>query len=108
VNRRGALIDKDLERVRLLLSRGMNSPTAETFLHDGELFCEALAEAVHAGVDPGEELERQTRAFMTFGRNFGTAAFGSAVRRAGMSTDEAVTALTEGKWDPYADLEIPR
>ena len=109
VNKRGAIISGDLVGVQALLERGMKSPSAEEYVHDGQLLCAALADAVHAGVDPGPELEQETRGFMRFGNaNFGTAALGAAIRRSGLSTDEAVEALTRGEWDPFADVESPR
>src|SRR4051794_14183899 len=88
VNKRGSIINGDLADVRMLLSQGMQSPNAEEFVHDGEVLCEALASAVHAGEDPGPELERETRGFMAFSRStFSTGAFGAALRRSGRSTD---------------------
>jgi hypothetical protein len=101
------MINGDLAQVRMMLDRGMKSPSAEMFVHDGELLCGALAEAVHAGVDPGPELESETRGFMRFGRSFGTAALGAAIKRSGMSSDEALRAITSGEWDPFANVEIP-
>lgn len=109
VSKRGSIINGDLATVRMMLGRGLQSPNAEAFVHDGEILCEALAEAVHAGQDPGPELEHETRGFMAFSRkNFGTRAFGDAARETGLSTDEAVAALAAGDWDPFADVEIPR
>jgi hypothetical protein len=109
VNKRGSIINGDLATVRTLTSRGLKSPTVDVFIHDGDLLLAVLAEAVHAGVDPGPELEHETRGFMRFGhRAFGTAALGSAIRRSGMTSDEAIAAIAAGEWDPFEDVEIPR
>lgn len=107
VSKRGSMISGDVGNARLLLSRGMQSSNAEEFVRDGEVLLSALAESLHAGVDPGPELERETRGFMAFGRNFNTGAFGAAVRRAGLSTDDAVALLTHGEWDPFTDVQMP-
>ena len=34
-------------------------------------------------------------------------AIGAAIRRAGLSSDEAVAMLTQGEWDPFADVQMP-
>lgn len=81
----------------------MQSPTADEFVRNGEALLLALAEAVHAGTDPGRELELETRAFMAFGRNFTDEAIGAAIRRAGLSSDEAVAMLMEAEWDPFGE-----
>jgi len=102
------MIDGDLASVRELFGHGMQSPAGDMFVHDGEVLCGVLAEAVHAGVDPGPKVEDESRGFMAFARtNFSDGAFGLAVRRSGMSVDEAVAALSQGQWDPFADVEIP-
>jgi hypothetical protein len=101
------MINGDLAMVRMLLDGGMKSPVAEMFVHDGEILCGQLAEGVHANFDPGPQVEAETRGFMRFGRSFGKVAFGRAVRESGMSSDEAVAALSRGEWDPFADAEIP-
>jgi hypothetical protein len=109
INKRGAIINGDLAKVRALLAHGLESPNAEIYVHDGELLCSALAEAVHANLDPGPELEHETRGFMRFGQaEFGDGALGRAVRRAGLSADEALAAMARGERDPFADIEIPR
>ena len=108
VNKRGSIINGDLAQVRMMLDRGMVSPSAQAFVHDGEILCGALADALHEGVDPGPEVEAETRGFMRFGRSFGNAALGNAIRRSGMSSDQALAAIMSGEWDPFADVEIPR
>ena len=61
MNKRGSIINGDLANIRSLLAQGMQSPSAEEFVHDGELLSAALASAVHVGEDPGPELERASR-----------------------------------------------
>lgn len=79
VNKRGATIAGDVAKLRLMLEREMKSPTAARFVMDGELLCAGLADGIHAGVDPGPELESETRGFMAFYRhNFSTGKFGQA------------------------------
>ena len=108
VSKRGAIISGDLGPIRSLLALGMVSPAAETFVRDGDIMCERLAEGIHLGADPGPEVESQTRGFMAFSRNnFSEAALGVAASRTGMSNDEAVAALKLGEWDPFADVQIP-
>jgi len=107
VCKRGKTIDGDVGNARLLLSRGVRSPNAVEYVRDGEALLFVLAEAVHAGTDPGPELERETCGFMAFGRNFTDGAIGAAIRRAGLSSDEAVAMLTQGEWDPFADVQMP-
>lgn len=107
-NKRGAIINADLSHIRFLLERGMQSPSAEAYLHDGDIFCAALADAVHTGLDPGPELERETRGFMRFGHTcFGERALGSRIRRAGFGVEEAVALISTGEWDPFDAVEIP-
>jgi len=108
VSKRGAIISGDVEQVRSLLERGLKSPNGEMFVHDGEVLCALLAEAVHAGVDPGPELETETRGFMAFGRQFSTSALGRAIRRSGMSDNDTTVAMRSGEWDPFAAVEIPQ
>jgi hypothetical protein len=109
VNKRGSIINGDLANIRTLLAQGMQSPSAEEFVHDGELLCAALASAVHVGEDPGPELERASRGFMAFSRTtFSSGAVGAAVGKSGLSTDEAIAAIRSGEWDPFADVEMPR
>jgi hypothetical protein len=107
VNKRGAIIRGDIETARGVMSLGVQSPTGQMFVQDGEILLSALAEAVHAGVDPGPELERETRGFMAFGRNFSEAAIGASIRRSGMSAEEAAVRMRDGEWDPWADVQIP-
>lgn len=108
VNKRGTMIRGDVRLVEDLLRRGVVSPNGERFVHDGLLFCEALAEAVHAGIDPGPEVEQETRGFMAFARqHFGQAALGRSLRTAGMSVEEAVVALNAGQFDPFAEVDYP-
>ncbi len=47
INKRGAMIDGDLSDIRMLLKRGMQSPSAETYVHDGEILCRQLADDRH-------------------------------------------------------------
>lgn len=107
VNKRGVIIRGDIETARGVMNLGVQSPTGEMFVHDGEILLSALADAVHAGVDPGPELERETRGFMAFGRNFNEGAIGAAIRRSGMSVEEAAVMMRNGEWDPWADVPIP-
>jgi hypothetical protein len=107
VSKRGQIIGGDVANARGFLNAGVQSPSGEMFVHDDEIMLSALAEAVHAGIDPGPELESETRGFMAFGRNFNEAGIGAAVRRSGLSSDEAAAMLIQGEWDPWADLEIP-
>jgi hypothetical protein len=109
VNKRGDRISGDLAIVLRMFERGLKSPNAATYVHDGQLMCDVLAEAVHKGVDPGPEVERESRGLMRFGhQHFGYAAFGRRVLESGLSEDEAMAALASGEWDPFADVEIPR
>ena len=78
------------------------------FVHDGDIMLAALAQAVHAGVDPGPELESETRGFMAVGRNFTESGIGAAIRRSGLPTDEVAAMMLQGEFDPWADLEIPK
>lgn len=108
VNKRGAIIEGDVETVRVMLHRGMQAPNAQEFVRDGETLLGGLAEAVHAGDDPGPELETETRGFMAFARqNFSESALGAAIGRAGLSSDEAIALLTAGDWDPFEDVQMP-
>ena len=106
VSKRGTIIDGDVRTVHTLLARGMQSPNAEEFVQDAEVVLAVLADAVHAGVDPGPELEKQTRGFVAFSRQFNEGALGAAIKRAGLSSDEAIDRLTRGEWDPFADVEM--
>ncbi len=109
INKRGSTIGSDVANVRMMLRHGMQSPSAEAYVRDGELLCQALADAVHAGVDPGAELERETSGFMRFGNaNFSDAAIGASIARSRMSVDDALAATRSGEWDPFADVEVPR
>ena len=107
INKRGQTIGGDVARARGWLSAGVESPTAEMFVHDGDIMLATLSEAVHAGVDPGPELESETRQFMAFGRHFTESGIGAAIRRSGLSTDEVAAMMLQGQFDPWADLEIP-
>lgn len=107
VSKRGTIINGDVRTARELLDRGMKSPNAEVFVHDAEGVLTILADAVHAGVDPGPELEVQTRGFMAFSRQFSEGALGAAGRRAGLSADDGAAMLSRGEWDPFADAEMP-
>jgi hypothetical protein len=108
VNKRGAIITKDAAFVRTLVSLGVKSPNAEIFLHDSVNLSAALAAAVHAGADPGPDVDAETRGFMRFAHaNFSDGAFGAAARRSGLSEQEAAMALKDRSWDPFADVEMP-
>lgn len=107
VSKRGAIIDGDLAFVRDLVARGLDSPAAEAFVHDGDILCGLLAESIHEQIDPGPDVELETRGFMAFGRNFSQGALGKAVQRSGMSVDDAVAAMTKGEWDPFSEVEVP-
>jgi PAS domain S-box-containing protein len=107
VSKRGATIRRDIDAARGVMSRGVRSPAGQMFVDDGEILLSALAEAVHAGVDPGPPLTRQTRKFVAFGRNFREAAIGASIRRSGMSAEEAAVRMRAGEWDPWADVQIP-
>ncbi len=108
VNKRGAIIAGDVETVRVMLRRGMQSPNAEEFVRDGETLLDGLAVAIHAGDDPGPELETETRGYMAFARqNFSESALGAAIGRAGLSSDQAIEMLMQGEWDPWVDVEMP-
>jgi hypothetical protein len=101
------MIMGDLMTVTELKARGMESPAADVFLHDGEILCTALAECLHTGVEPPPDMERETRGFMAYGRNFSEGAFGAAVRKSGMSVPEASAKMAQGEWDPFADVAVP-
>jgi hypothetical protein len=108
VSKRGAMIDGDVQMTLRMLDGGLQSPNAEEFVRDGAVLLAALAKSVHEGVDPGPELEEETRGFMAFARvNFSENALGGAVERADLSSDAAVALLTAGKWDPFADVQMP-
>jgi hypothetical protein len=108
INKRGKIIRADVRQIEMLLDGGMQSPNAEQFAHDGLALCGVLADAVHLGMDPGPEVESETRGFMAFSReNFGTAAFGRQIRQRGLSSDQAVAEVAAGEWDPFADVEMP-
>jgi hypothetical protein len=107
VSKRGAIINGDVLTAQTLLDRGMKSPNAEEFVQDAEVVLVALADAVHAGVDPGPDLQTQTRGFMAFSRQFSEGALGVASRRSGLATDEVAALLVSGQWDPFADVEMP-
>jgi len=44
---------------------------------------------------------------MALGRNFSDGAIGAAIRRSGMSTEEAAVRMRNGEWDPWEDVQIP-
>jgi hypothetical protein len=50
VSKRGQIIGGDVATARGFLSAEVQSPTGETFVHDGEIMLSALAEAVHTGI----------------------------------------------------------
>lgn len=108
MSKRGATIASDLGTVRTLLELGMQSPKAASLLHDGDLFLDRIAEAVHAGVAPSSDLENETRGFMRFThRNFGASAFGHSMRSSGVGQGEAFALIASGSWDPFEDAELP-
>lgn len=107
VSKRGTIIGGDMQAAQTLLDLGMRSPNAEEFVQDAEVVLAALADAVHAGVDPGSELERQTRDFMVYSRQFSQGAVGAAMRKTGLSSDEAANVLMQGELDPFADVQKP-
>lgn len=108
VNKRGKMIAGDIAVIQDLLDRGVESPNADIFVADGQLFCDQLADAVHDSVDPGDDLEYGSRQFMAFARNhFSAGALGRAVSKSGMSDTDAVAALRNGTWDPFADVPWP-
>lgn len=108
INKRGKIIHGDITQVHALLAAGMQSPNAEMFVHDGQVLCNVLAEAVHTATDPGREVEQESRGFMAFARqNFGTSAFGKRIRNSGMDTPAAIAAITSGAYDPFEDVSIP-
>ena len=106
LNKRGGIIRGDVRTARAARDQGMKSPNAEAFISDAEAVLAALADAVHAGVDPGPELEAQSRDFMAVSRQFGEAALGAAIARSGLSGDEAFSLLANGSWDPFADAVL--
>ena len=80
INKRGAIIRGDVERVEgLLAETSLQSPTAERFIEDGRRWMEVLAEVVHKRRDAGAEAEVATRKLMREGRNlFSEAGIGAA------------------------------
>ncbi|MBB4663166.1 hypothetical protein [Conexibacter arvalis] len=108
VNKRGAIIRADVAVVERLVERGMKSPNSEAFVHDGLLMCADLAEAVHAGVNPGPVLQEQTAGFMAFARqNFSEPVLGRNLREAGLSVDQAVAEIGAGTLDPFENVDYP-
>jgi hypothetical protein len=104
INTRGAIIASDVQRVEVMLDRGLKSLNAEVFVGEGHMWMEKLALAVHDRQDAGPEVEAGTREFMQEGRErFGDAALGAAVRESGMNEKEAIDALIRGEFDPFAD-----
>jgi hypothetical protein len=102
------MISGDVALIEGLLAQGLASPNAEMFVHDGRLLLDVLADAVHVNVDPGIEVEQETRGFMAFARTyFSENAMGRTIEESGMSIDEAARALLEGRFDPFAELDYP-
>lgn len=104
INKRGAIIRGDVERVEdLLAETSIQSPTAERFIEDGRRWTEVLAAAVHGRKEAGAEARVATRKLMGEGRNrFSEAGIGAASRRSGMDTEQAAAAMVSGEWDPFA------
>ena len=104
VNRRGRRIAKDVGRIDELLARGLQSPNAVKFVREGNALLVQLGEGVHTRTDPGPAVKRDCRQFMRRARErFRAVRIRRAARRARVDTDEAVEAMANGRWDPFAD-----
>ncbi len=104
VHQGGGRISKDVALIDGYLKSGLKSPNAEEFVSDGHALMAELAEAVHSGTEPGQEVEQDSRDFMRRARErFLPVRIGQAARRSGLSPEETAIAMVAGRFDPFAD-----
>jgi hypothetical protein len=113
-NKRGERLRGDSRRVEQLLEAGMVSPTATTFVEQASEWCELFATLVHVGTKPDNEQLGLSQVYLTwlglvrpFVGQFGVAYLGKRVRDANWSTDEALSLIRDGEWDPYEGVAMP-
>jgi hypothetical protein len=117
INKRGAGLHKDVDRIQMLLDRGMESYNAQTFVEQATGWCEAFAAAVHsdtvppAGQPGSQEIyarwKKEARPYLG---QYGVAYFGAQIRKVarGRSDEELVLGmLSRGHWDPYVGASLP-
>ena len=102
VNTRGKRVLRDVARVQRLRATIPYSPTLDEYIDDGMTVAVAIAQAVHDGGRPDDRLEQGSAGWRAAGRHYTTGGLGKAVRKSGLTVDEAVAGMQAGTYDPFA------
>src|SRR4051794_12758640 len=103
INARGRQVAARIETMEGLIPRATADEGAEGWYAQGDEIVEALAEAMHGDADPRLLNEGAVREWQAEGRqaersfNLRVAALGRAVRKSGLSEEEAAQALARGE-----------
>jgi hypothetical protein len=113
-NKRGERLRADVRRVEQLLEAGLASPNALIFVEQANEWCELFSSAVHVSIKPDTEGPGLSQVYLgwlahvrPFVGQVGVSFLGQQVRDAGLSTDEALSRISTGEWDPYEDVMMP-
>jgi hypothetical protein len=109
INTRGRQVVTRVARIEQLVGRDIDHAQIQQWYGDGEEIARALADAIHGEIDPRMLDESAVRAWQADGREIervyirNTAALGRAIRKSGLSDEEAAKAIALGELDPFAE-----